>query len=158
MQKPNPIRPNPIREGYHTLTPYLGVDDAAKAHAFYEAAFGATPVARLDGPGGRVAHGALRLGDSIFVVIDEIPQMGLRSPAKGGVCSVLIYCEDADALFARAVAAGATPVAPVADTFSGDRHGLLVCPFGHRWIISSRTEDVSDEEVRARWNELIGAR
>ena len=145
----------PPRDGYRTLTPYLGVEDAAAAHRFYAAAFGAEMVAVLEGPGDRIAHGALRIGDSIVVVIDELPQLGLMSPRHGGMCSVLISCDDADALFERAVGAGARPVVPVSDTFSGDRHGLVVCPFGHRWIISSRVEEVSDAEVLARWQALL---
>lgn len=114
---------SPIRQGYRTITPYIAVSDAKRAHEFYQRAFGATIVAVLETPGGRIMHGALRIGDSMVVVVDEMPEVRLKAPANGGVCSLLIYGPDADGLFARAVAAGATPIAPVADTFSGTGTG-----------------------------------
>lgn len=139
------------RSGYATLTAYLAVEDAAAAHRFYCDVFGATVAALLQDANGRIVHGALRIGDSTIVVNDEMPQVGLVAPARGGTCSTLLYCADADAVFARAVAAGARPIAPVTQNFSGERHGLLVCPFGHRWIIATQVEEVPDAEVRRRW-------
>ena len=148
-------RVDPLRPGYHTVTPYLAVEDALAAHEFYQRAFGAVVVARLDAPDGRVVHGALRFGDSIVVVVDEMEPVGLRTPRNGGTCSISLSVEDADAVFARAVAAGARAVVPVRESFAGERHGLLVCPFGHRWIVSTRTEDLSDEEIAARFHQKV---
>lgn len=146
---------DPVRPGYRTITPYLAVRDAAAAHEFYRQAFGAEVVAVLTLPSGRIMYGELRIGDSTLVVVDEMPDVGLFSPEHGGTTSLVLSGPDADGRFARAVAAGAVAVIPVSDSFSGDRHGVLRCPFGHRWIISCRTEAISDDEIRARWERVV---
>ena len=143
---------NPVRPGYRTLTPYVAVSDAKRAHAFYRQAFDAQVVAILETPDGRVMHGELRIGDSAIVVVDEMPEVGLHAPEHGGITSLVLAGPDAEGVFARAVAAGATPAIPVADSFSGDRHGVLVCPFGHRWIVTTRVEALTDDQIRARWD------
>ena len=146
---------DPVRPGYRTLTPYMAVHDAARAHEFYQRAFGATVVAVLTLPDGRVMYGELRIGDSTLVVVDEIADVGLLTPEHGGTTSLVIAGPDVDGRFAQAIAAGATVVVPLTDSFSGERHGVVRCPFGHRWILSARTEALTDAEIRSRWAALL---
>jgi PhnB protein len=142
----------PIPDGYHTATPYLIVHDAKAALAFYVQAFGAVELMRLEGPDGKVGHAEIRIGDSPIMLADEHPQMGFRSPrALGGTpVSLMLYVEDVDARFARALAAGAKALRPVQDQFYGDRSGTLEDPFGHVWTIGTHVEDVSPEEIQRR--------
>jgi PhnB protein len=141
----------PVPAGYHSLTPVVIVKGGAEAIDFYREAFGAEQVRRMNGPDGSVMHAELRIGDSILMVSEEMPAMGLRSPSgDGSSSSLLLYTPDVDAVHARAVAVGATEVSPVADDFSGHRSGTVLCPYGHRWTIATRIEDVSDEEIERR--------
>lgn len=142
----------PIPDGYHAVTPYLIVKDAAKAIDFYKHAFNATELLRMPGPGGRIMHAELQLGDSVVMLADENPQMGYRAPGPDGGASVSLYFYDADvdATVHRAVAAGAVITRPVADQFYGDRNGTLVDPFGHVWSVGTHIEDVSAEEIQRR--------
>jgi len=142
----------PIPDGYHTATPYLIVRDAARAIEFYKRAFGAQELMRLDGPGGKVGHAEVRIGDSPIMLADEFPDMGALSPQSvgGSPITILLYVEDVDARFRQAVAAGATVVRPVKDQFYGDRSGTVADPFGHKWTIATHKEDVSPEEMRRR--------
>jgi len=142
-----------MRNQLRTITPWLAVDGARKAHDFYVRAFDAIPLA-CEPPTGRVALGLLRFGDTVVSVVDPIEQLGLRSPKNGGTCSIALDVADADALFARAVHLGATAMAKVAASFAGERHGLIVCPFGHRWILSTRTEDLTVDQVVDRFRRL----
>jgi PhnB protein len=146
--------PNPLRPGTHTATAWLAVEGVQAAHEFYRQAFDAHIGVVLETQDGRVVHGEVRIGDTVIVVVDEMPAVGLVAPARGGTCTIALAVENADAMFARAVALGARAVAPVHDSFAGERHGLLVCPFGHRWIISTRTEDLSDQEIVVRFEAL----
>ena len=145
----------PLRPGHHTLTPYMAVNDARRAHAFYQRAFGANVLNVLTMPDGRVMYAELRIGDSMLVVVDEMEAVGLRTPEHGGVVTLVITGPDADGRFARAVAEGATASIPVAPSFAGERHGLVTCPFGHRWILSSRVEDLTDEQIHERWQQVV---
>ena len=148
----------PIPAGYRTLTPYLAVPDGAAAIDFYVRAFGAEIVSRMDGPGDVVMHAELRIGDSMLQMSTEMPDFGLRAPEPGWVhSSLVVYVPDTDAFVDRAVAAGATVQTPVSDTFSGDRHGTVMDPFGHRWAVCSKIEDVPTEEVARRARELFFA-
>jgi PhnB protein len=142
---------SPIPEGYHSVTPYIAVDDGAAAIRFYEAAFGAVEVLRLE-MDGRIGHAEVRIGDSHVMLSDEWPDMGVLGPkSRGGpTASLLIYTEGVDAAFARAVEAGATVEREVQDQFYGDRTGTLIDPFGHRWTIATHVEDVTPEEMRRR--------
>jgi len=142
----------PIPEGYHAVTPYLIVKDAAKAIEFYKHAFNATELLRMPGPGGRIMHAELKLGDSVVMLADENPKMGYRAPGPDGntAVSLYFYCPDVDAAVDRAVAAGAKVTRPVADQFYGDRNGTLIDPFGHVWSVGTHTEDVSEEEIKRR--------
>lgn len=141
-----------IPDGYHTLTPYLVCQGAADAIKFYEQAFGATETTRMPGPDGSVMHAELRIGTSMLMLGDENPERGALSPKTvgGSPVSVFIYTEDVDALFARAVAAGAQGVAPPDDMFWGDRFAQVVDPFGHTWAMATHKEDVSPEEMGRR--------
>jgi PhnB protein len=145
----------PIPEGYHTLTPYLIVKGAAAAIAFYKAAFGASELLRLAGPSGTVGHAEMKIGDSIFMLADEYPEMGAVAPPGTGAHSVsfLVYVPDVDAAFARAIAAGAAEVKPLSVEFYGDRAGTLRDPFGHQWTLATHVEDVSPEEMDRRARE-----
>ena len=140
-----------IPEGYHNVTPYLIVDDAAEAIRFYEKALGATEIFRLP-MGDRIGHAEIRIGDSIVMLSDEWPDMGKLGPkARGGATSsMMLYVEDVDAAYARATAAGATAERPPEDQFWGDRMGSLIDPFGHSWSLATHVEDVSEDEMQRR--------
>jgi PhnB protein len=145
----------PIPEGYHTATPYLIVSEGMRALEFYKEAFGAEELMRLPGPGGKLMHGEIRIGDSPIMLADEFPEIGARSPKSygGSPVSLMLYVEDVDAMFARAIAAGAVEVRPVQNQFYGDRSGTLTDPFGHQWTLSTHVEDVSPEEMERRMAE-----
>jgi PhnB protein len=142
----------PIPDGYHTITNYLIVNDAKAAIEFYKQAFGATEQFRLPMPDGRVGHAELKIGDSIIMLADEFPEMDAKSPlAYGGTpVSMLIYVEDVNTAFPRALAAGGKELRPLQDQFYGDRSGTLVDPFGHKWSLATHVEDVSPEEMNRR--------
>ena len=150
---------NPIPTGYHSVTPYLIFKDAAKALDFYKNAFGATEVMRFPGPGGRIMHAELKIGDSHIMLADEFPEMGAVSPETvgGTPVSFVIYVENVDDRFRKAVAAGAKEKRAVADQFYGDRSGTLVDPFGHIWSISTHVEDVSLDEMKRRMAKMPAA-
>ena len=142
----------PIPEGYRTATPYLIVKGAADAIEFYKKAFGATEMLRMADPHGRVGHAEIRIGDSVIMLADEHPAMGYRGPRSlgGSSVSILLYLEDVDRVFERAVKAGAKAQRPVADQFYGDRSGTLEDPFGHVWTVATHVEDVPPEEMKRR--------
>jgi uncharacterized glyoxalase superfamily protein PhnB len=142
----------PIPDGYHTLTPHIVVNDAAKALDFYKKAFGARERARMAGPGGKIMHAEMQIGDSIVMMNDEFPDMGARGPlALGGTpVTLTIYTENSDQLTQQAIGAGASVVMPLADMFWGDRYGIVKDPFGHQWAICTHKEDLSHEEVTRR--------
>jgi PhnB protein len=140
-----------VPEGYHTITPTLVVEGGARALDFYRTVFGAEVLSRFDGPKGEVLHAELRIGDSRVVVSDPFPDMGLAAPRGGGhSSSLMLYCDDVDAVYARALVAGAKPLNPPKDEFHGDRIASLLDPFGHRWLIATHIEDVSPEELKRR--------
>jgi PhnB protein len=142
----------PIPDGYHTATPYLIVNGAAEAIEFYERVFGATELLRMTDPQGRIGHAEIRIGDSVIMLADEHPDMGYRGPRSmgGSSVSILLYVDDVDTIFDRAVSAGATVQRPLANQFYGDRSGKLEDPFGHVWAIATHVEDVPPEEMRRR--------
>lgn len=135
--------------GYHSVTPYLVVRGAAQALDFYARAFGAVEVLRLP-MGGLIGHAEIRIGDSIVMLADEMEGYAGPQTIGGSPVSLMIYTKDVDAMFDRAVAAGATVRRPVADQFYGDRTGVLVDPYGHVWSIATHVEDVSSEEIARR--------
>jgi PhnB protein len=148
---------NAIPQGYHTATPYLIIGDASAAIEFYKKAFGAIELYRMPTPDGRIGHAEIKIGDSPFMIADEMADMGYLGPkALGGTpVSILLYVEDVDAIAEQAVAAGATVVKPVRDEFYGDRTGSFSDPFGHQWHIATHKEDVSPEEMQKRMNERM---
>ena len=148
----------PIPDGYPQITPYLLVDDAAAAIEFYASVFGATERLRMPAPGGKIGHAELQLGDSLLMVADEFPETGGRSPRTVGGSPVIVsvYVEDVDAVFERAVQAGATALRPVEDQFYGDRTAQLEDPFGHQWSVATHVEDVPPDEMEKRMAEAMG--
>lgn len=141
---------DPIPPDYAGVTPYLIMRDAGRAIDFYKKAFGASELMRLDYPDGKVAHAEVRIGEGIVMLSEEMAEMGFRSPlALGGTpVSLLVYVPDVDAVFERALAAGAESMRPVADQFYGDRTGTLVDPFGHVWSIATHIKDMSPAEMK----------
>jgi PhnB protein len=142
---------------YPTITPHLGVDDPAAALDFYERAFDARELVRLALPDGTIAHAEMLIGDALVTLGKAIPEYHLAAPSPDEPVQVSItyFTDDADALYAQAVDAGATPVTPVSDQFHGDRVGSLRCPFGHRWIIATHLEDVPYAEQQRRLTEMM---
>jgi PhnB protein len=145
----------PIPDGFHALTPYLVVENAARAMEFYARALGAKELFRLPTPDGKIAHAEIVIGGSRVFLSDEFPErgeMGGKSPKtlKGSPVSRFIYTENADALFKQAVEAGAEPRVPPTDMFWGDRWCHVVDPFGHEWQIATHIEDLSPEEMGKR--------
>jgi PhnB protein len=141
-----------IPDGYYSLTPYLVCKGAAKAIEFYAKAFGAEEVVRMPGPHGSIAHAEVRIGNSMLMLSDENKERGQLSPESigGTPCSIMLYADDVDAVFKRAVAAGSKAEMPPADMFWGDRMGNIVDPFGHKWAIATHKEDVSPAEMEKR--------
>lgn len=146
----------PIPAGYATITPYLIVDDAAKAIDFYKKAFGAEELFRLTDPHGKVGHAELQIGNSRIMLADEMGALYASAKTIGNTpVSFMVYVEDVDARFARAVAAGATVKRPVADQFYGDRTGTLTDPFGHVWSLGTHIEDVAPDEMDRRMRKMM---
>ena len=141
----------PIPPGMHALTPHTVCRGAAEAIDFYVRAFGATDLARLPGPDGRLVHAMIRIGDSPLFLMDEFTEWGALGPQslKGSPVVLHLYVADADATMAQAVAAGAKVVMPLADMFWGDRYGQVEDPFGHRWSIATHLRDATPEELAA---------
>jgi PhnB protein len=142
----------PIPAGYEKITPYLIIRGAAKAIEFYKQAFGATEKMRMAMPDGRIGHADITIDGSNIMLADEMPEMEIKGPESLGGSSVglLLYVDDVDARFERAVNAGGTVKRPVADQFYGDRAGTLTDPFGHQWTLASRKEEVSPAEMDRR--------
>ncbi|MEP7155263.1 MAG: VOC family protein [Betaproteobacteria bacterium] len=139
----------PIPDGFRTITPHLVCAGAADAIEFYKKAFNATEIARMPGPGGKLMHAQIKIGDSAVMLVDEFPDWGAFGPKapKGSAVTIHVYVEDADALFKRAVAAGATIKMPIDDAFWGDRYGVLEDPFGHMWSIATHKRDLTPEQM-----------
>jgi PhnB protein len=147
-----------IPKGYHTLTPYMTVRDAARAIEFYKQAFGAVEKGVMPAPDGKIMHAELIIGDSVFMLADEFPQYGSMSPQStgGAGMGLHIYVEDVDSAFDRAVKAGAKVEMPVSDMFWGDRYGKLADPFGHKWSIATHKADLTMEEMAEGARAMMG--
>ncbi len=150
-----PVKPVPA--GYGTVTPNMGVRNGAKAIEFYKKAFGATERSRFMMPDGRLAHAEILIGNSVLMMSDESPDQGCNSPQTlgGSAVSFYVYVEDADAVFKKAVSAGAKERIPMQDHFYGDRAGQLEDPFGYRWWIATHKEDVPKEEMEKRMEAMV---
>ncbi len=150
---------NPIPDGYTAVTPYLIVDDAAAAIAFYQEAFGAAEVMRLVAPGSdRIVHAEITIGGARVMLADANPEWNARSAKAfgGSPVSLMIYTGDADAMFARAVAAGAEPARPVSETFWGARHGMVTDPFGLQWSVATQIFEPTPEQIEAGLKAMAG--
>ena len=149
----------PIPEGYNTVSPYLAVDNAAKAIEYYKKAFGAEETVRMNGPDGRIGHAELKIGDSHLMLSDPFPQASTTPPKElgGTSASIFMYVEDVDAVVQKAVDAGATVTMEVEDQFWGDRFGSITDPFGHLWSIATHVEDLSPEEIEERSKAAMAA-
>jgi PhnB protein len=149
----------PIPEGYPRVTPYLHVSGAAAAIDFYTDILGAEERMRMPGPDGKLGHAELQIGESIVMLADEFPDMGIRGPKSiGGTPVTLhVYVEDVDAVFDAALTAGATSMRPVENQFYGDRTAQFEDPFGHRWNIATHVEDVPPEEMEKRMAAAMSA-
>jgi PhnB protein len=147
---PNSVKAVP--EGYHSITPYLIIKGAAAAIDYYKEVFGATELLRIPQADGRIGHAELKFGDSVVMLADEFPEMDTVGPKSLGnsPVGILLYVDDVDATFAKAVARGAKVQKPLADQFYGDRNGTVQDPFGHKWTIATHKEDVSPEEIERR--------
>jgi len=146
-----------IPEGYRTVTPYLTVQNAARAVDFYKRAFGAKEVTRMDGPDGKIAHAELKIGDSMIMLGDEMQGSGTKSPQSlgGTTGGIFLYVENVDSVFDQAVTAGAKADQRPADMFWGDRYGKLTDPFGHSWSVATHKENVTPEEMKKRMQEQM---
>jgi PhnB protein len=142
----------PIPDGYHSVTPYLAVENAAAAIDYYKKVFGAKERVRMATPDGKIGHAELELGDSVVMLADAQPQFSTRAPTEVGAttASIFMYVEDVDTVVKGALDAGATMLMEVADQFWGDRFGTVQDPFGHQWSIATHIEDVPPEEIEER--------
>jgi PhnB protein len=142
----------PIPDGYTSITPYLYIRGASEAIEFYKRSFDAQEMFRLPGPNGRIGHAELKMGNSVVMLADEHPEVGVVGPPTLGGTSVgiLLYVENVDEVVARAVAGGAKIERPIQNQFYGDRSGTLVDPYGHKWTIATHVEDVPPDEMEKR--------
>jgi PhnB protein len=149
----------PVPEGYHTITPYLAVENAPEAIDFYKRALGAKERVRMPGPGGSVMHAELEIGDSVVMLSDPFPQASTKPPKElgGTSVSIMVYVDNIDSLYKQAIDAGATSLMEPDDMFWGDRFGSVQDPFGHSWTIATHVEDVSPEEMQKRSQEFMSA-
>jgi PhnB protein len=147
----------PIPDGYHTITPALTVKNGAEAIEFYKRALGAEELMRMPGPDGRLMHAELKIGDSRFMLGEEMPEQSCKAPISVGAVSssLYVYVQDVDKAFQRAVEGGAKSVMPVTDMFWGDRYGVVEDPAGHRWGLATHKEDPSPEEMARRQQEFF---
>lgn len=150
----------PIPDGYHSITPYLAVDDAAAAIEFYKRAFGATERVRMAMPDGKVAHAELAIGDALIMLSDPFdgePQ--LKTPKAAGTTTVglFVYTEDVDELYKQALDAGATSKQEPEDMFWGDRFARVTDPFGHAWQLATHVEDLTPEQMEERSREAMAS-
>lgn len=147
----------PVPEGLHTLTPHIVCAGAAEAIEFYKKAFGATEFMRMPGPDGKLMHASVKIGDSMLMLVDEMPQWGALGPKARNGTSVTIHLAVAnvDEVVAQAVSAGAKVKMPVADMFWGDRYGIVVDPFGHEWSIATRIRNMTPDEMVAAGREAM---
>lgn len=141
----------PIPDGYHSVTPYIIIKGAAAAIDYYKSAFGATELFRMEHEG-KVGHAEIKIGDSPIMLADEHPEMNAFSPKTvgGTPVSLMIYVEDVDSMFKRAIELGGTEMKPLQDQFYGDRSGTLTDPFGHVWTVATHMEDLTPEEIDSR--------
>jgi PhnB protein len=146
----------PIPEGMHTVTPHLICAGAADAIEFYKQAFGAVELSRMPGPEGKIMHASVRIGDSVVMLNEEMPQWGSFGPKhlKGSPVTIHLYVENVDSVFEQAVRAGANVTMPLDDMFWGDRYGKLEDPFGHQWSIGTHVRNATVEEMQKAMEQM----
>jgi PhnB protein len=153
---------NPVPAGYHTVTPYLVVKGGAEALDYYKQAFGATGVTRMDAPDGKVMHAEFKIGDSMIMLSEEMGPNRSPQSLGGSPVTIFLYVEDVDSVYKQAVDAGGKAVMPPQDMFWGDRYGHLTDPFGHKWSLAARKEDLTPEEIasvlRLSSSNVVGVR
>ncbi len=149
-----PVRPIP--QGFHTVTPHLICAGAADAIEFYQKAFGAVELSRVPGSNGKLMHASIRIGDSVIMLNDEMPEWNTFGPKslKASPVTIHLYVEDADAVFEQAVRAGAKVTMPLDDMFWGDRYGKVEDPFGHQWSIGTHAKDMTEEEMQKAMEQM----
>ena len=149
----------PIPPGFHTLTPHLTVRNASQALEFYKRAFAAEVLHVAYMPDGKVMHASVRMGDSMLMLNDEMPEHGALSPLSSGGSGVTlhIYTANVDDAFARAVAAGATVKMPLSDQFWGDRYGVVADPYGFQWSLATRVKELSPEQMQQEQEKVFSA-
>jgi len=147
-----PKKVKPVPDGYHTATPYLTLQNTSAAIDFYKRAFGAKELCRMLGPDGKIMHAEITIGDSHLMLTDESSASETKSPQtlNGTASALFLYVEDVDTAFKQALKAGAKQTQSLQDMFWGDRFGKLTDPFGHRWLLASRVEEVSSAEIEER--------
>lgn len=148
----------PVPKGYHTVTPHLVLDDANGALGWYAKAFGAKETLRMPGPGGKLLHAEMKIGDSFVMLSDDFPEADARAPRSIGGASggVMLYVKDCDKLYEQAVKAGATAKQPPVDMFWGDRYSKVIDPYGHVWALATHKEDVTPREMAKRMRDMGG--
>lgn len=144
----------PLPKGYHSVNPYLVINDAKKALDFYQKAFNGEIKFKVDLPGGKIAHAEIMIGDAIVMLADECKEMNAKSPeAYGGTpVSLCLYVDDVDTVYNQALHYGAKSLKPIADQFYGDRSGMVVDPFGHVWCIATHMKDVTEAEINEHFS------
>ena len=152
------VEVKPIPDGYPQVIPYLSVENASGAIEFYTTVFGARERMRMPAPNGKLGHAELEIGDSLVMLADVFPEMGGQTPQSlgGTPVTVMVYVDNVDAVFDRAIAAGATVEREVQDQFYGDRAGQFIDPFGHKWFVATHVEDVSPQDVAQRAAAAMG--
>lgn len=150
---------NPIPSGFHSITAHLTVNGAAQYLDFLKRAFGAEEINVSPGPGGKLMHATVRIGDSMLMFNDDFgAEFGMPPLAQGRMPFVLhLYVPDADATWANALAAGCEVTMPICDAFWGSRYGVVRDPFGIGWSIATHQEDVAPEELQERAAKAFGA-
>lgn len=152
-----PSNVQPIPKGFHSVTPYLVVDDANRAIEFYKRAFGAKEIMKMEAPGGKIGHAEIQIGDSMIMLADAMPGSGNKSPRMlgGTAAGLMLYVQNVDSVFNQAVSAGAKVDQPLANQFWGDRYGKITDPFGHSWSLATHVEDVAPQEMAKRAKEAM---
>jgi PhnB protein len=151
------MQSKPIPAGFRSVTPYLTLNNAARALEFYKRAFGAHEVMRMDAPGGKIGHAEIKIGDSMIMIADEMPGSACRAPQSlgGTTAGIFLYVDNVDTFFQQAVAEGAQAESQPADMFWGDRYGRLKDPFGHSWSVATHIEDVTPAEMARRMKDAV---
>lgn len=144
-----------IPDGFHSITPYLGIQKAAEAIDFYKKALNAIEVTRLTMPDGGIGHAELRIGDCPIMLGTPCDQGPLGNPDQSPSVGLHLYVQDVDSAFTQAIDAGGKVISEVRDQFYGDRTGTFKDPFGHVWFLATHKEDLTQEQIEQRAKEMF---